>query len=54
MPACDMRSPRVAGAPMNSRPARLLRWLIAFLAVRVALTATLLADWADGGREREP
>lgn len=39
---------------MISRPARLLRWLVAFVAVRVALTATLLADWADGGRERDP
>lgn len=33
---------------------RAFRWLVAFLAVRVAFTATLLADWADGGRERKP
>lgn len=32
---------------------RLLRWLVAYLAVRVALTAVLLANWAEGSGDDE-
>ena len=32
---------------------RAFRWLVAYLAVRVAFTATLLADWADPVTDKE-
>lgn len=31
---------------------RLIRWLVAYLAVRVAVLAVLLADWAENGIEK--